>query len=117
MRFVERIPGRVRVRGIRRKALYRRAVAGLVPDEVLRRRKHPFATPYDRWLRAELGDEVRRRFAPGQPLADHIAPAGVARLVEDHQRGRFDHKRILYCLLELSEWHRAFIQGAVPSAA
>ena len=34
-----------------------------------------------------------------------------------HRSGRADHKAILFCLLELSEWHRAFIEGAVPTAA
>ena len=33
-----------------------------------------------------------------------------------HRAGRADHKRILYCLLELSEWHRAFVEGAPEPA-
>jgi hypothetical protein len=36
--------------------------------------------------------------------------------VAEHRRGRADHKSILYCLLELSEWHRAFVQAAEPAA-
>jgi len=112
MAFVETIPARTRMRAGRRKWLYRRAMAGLVPPAVLARRKHPFATPYDDWLRSELGDVVRTRFAPGMPLADVVDAATVGRLVREHQSGQSDHKRILYCLLELSEWHRAFIEGA-----
>lgn len=112
MAFVERIPARTRMRGARRKWLYRRAMAGLVPPDVLRRRKHPFATPYDDWLRSGLGDEVRRRLAPDGPLGDVVDAATVGRLVDAHQSGRADHKRILYCLLELSQWHREFVEGA-----
>ena len=111
MRYVERIPATLRVRHGRRKWLYRRGMRGLVPGSALRRRKHPSATPYDAWLRAELGQEVRRRYEPGAPLTDWIDSAGVARLVEEHRRGRSDHKRILFCLLELSEWHRGFLEG------
>jgi hypothetical protein len=37
--------------------------------------------------------------------------------VAGHRSGRADHKSILYCLLELSEWHRAFVEGRVPAAA
>jgi asparagine synthase (glutamine-hydrolysing) len=111
MAFVERIPARVRMRGARRKRLYREAMAKLVPPEVLKRKKHPFATPYDDWLRSDLGDEVARRFAPDEALSDAIDPATVGRLVREHQAGRTDHKRILYCLLELSEWHRRFVEG------
>ena len=32
-------------------------------------------------------------------------------LVAEHRSGRADHKAILYCLLELSEWHRAFVEA------
>lgn len=114
MGFVERIPARVRMKGARRKWLYRRSMAELVPPAVLQRRKHPFATPYDDWLRSALGDEVRQRFAATEPLSDVIDPATVARLVAEHQSGRSDHKRVLYCLLELSQWHREFVEQAAP---
>ncbi len=112
MAFVERIPARVRMPAARRKGLYRQAMRGLVPDGVIRRKKQPFATPYDDWLRASLGDEVSRRFTPEMPLAAAIDSATVARLVREHQSGRLDHKRILYCLLELSQWHREFVEGS-----
>lgn len=110
MQFVERIPGELRVRRLRRKWLYRKAVRRLVPREVLGRRKHPFATPYDEWLRSSLGHEVRTRYANDAALSQLIDPSVVARLAAEHRSGRRDNKRILYCLLELSEWHRAFIE-------
>ena len=111
MRFVERIPGRIRVRPRRGKALHREAVRPLVPEEALRRPKHGFSTPYDDWLRASLGREVERRYAKGSAMAELVAPTTVARLVSQHRSGRADHKRVLYCLLELSEWHGDFVEG------
>jgi asparagine synthase (glutamine-hydrolysing) len=112
MKFVERIPARTRMRGARRKRLYRDAMRGLVPAMVFSRKKQPFATPYDDWLRASLGDEVSRRYTRDAPLGGAIDPIAVTRLVSEHQSGRFDHKRVLYCLLELSQWHREFVEGA-----
>ena len=117
MRFVERLPGSLRLRRMRRKWLYRRAMRGLVPESALRRRKHPFATPYDEWLRTSLGAEVERRFAPGSELAGLARPEMVSRLVAEHRSGRSDNKRVLYCLLELAEWHRAFVEEREPAAA
>jgi asparagine synthase (glutamine-hydrolysing) len=117
MRFVERIPASRRVRPRQPKRLHRRAVAHLLPPEVTNRRKHGFATPYDDWLRASLGREVERRYAPGSTLAELIDPAAAARLVDEHRRGRADHKAILFCLLELSEWHAAFVEAREPVAA
>ena len=117
MRFVERIPARRRLRPRQPKRLHRRAMLRLLPPEVVNRKKHGFATPYDDWLRASLGEEVERRYASSSALADLVEPAAAARLVDEHRRGRADHKAILFCLLELSEWHAAFIEAREPVAA
>jgi len=116
MRFVERIPARSRVRPRQGKRLHRMAMRRLLPPEVASRPKHGFATPYDDWLRASLGQEVERRYTPGQPLAGIVRPEAVKRLVAEHRRGRADHKSVLYCLLELSEWHHAFVEAREPVA-
>ena len=117
MRFVERIPASRRVRPRQPKRLHRRAIERLLPRAITTRKKHGFSTPYDDWLRASLGREVERRYAPGTPLAELIDPGAAARLVDEHRRGRADHKAILYCLLELSEWHSAFVEAREPVAA
>src|SRR3954469_24150366 len=117
MSFVERIPARVRASARRGKRLHRRAMAELLPEQLIERPKHGFSTPYDRWLRQSLGEEVERRYAPGQPVAELIEPAEAARLGAEHRSGRSDHKDLLYCLLELAEWHRVFIEAPVAVAA
>jgi asparagine synthase (glutamine-hydrolysing) len=117
MRFVERIPARERVRPRQGKRLHRMAMQRLLAPEIASRPKHGFSTPYDDWLRASLGEEVERRYAPGEPLAGVLRPEAVKQLVAEHRRGRADHKSILYCLLELSEWHHAFVEAREPVAA
>jgi asparagine synthase (glutamine-hydrolysing) len=117
MRFVERIPAAMRASGRAGKLLHRRAVEPLVPPEALDRPKHGFSTPYDDWLRSGLGREVELRYARGSALSDLVDPDEVARLTQEHRAGRSDNKNILYCLLELSEWHRAFVEGATDARA
>jgi asparagine synthase (glutamine-hydrolysing) len=116
MRFVESVPARERVGPRAGKRLHRRALAQLVPRQIVDRPKHGFSTPYDSWLRESLGTEVERRYAPGAPASELIDSGTVAGLVAANRAGRADHKRILYCLLELSQWHRGFIEGAAPAA-
>ncbi len=117
MRFVERIPATRRLRPRQPKRLHKRAMSRLLPREIVNRPKHGFATPYDDWLRASLGREVEARYAAGSPLAELIDPTAAARLVDEHRRGRADHKAVLYCLLELSEWHATFVEAREPAAA
>src|SRR5687767_13476150 len=117
MRFVERIPVRERVRPRQGKRLHRRAMQRLLPAAITDRAKHGFSTPYDDWLRESLGTEVERRYAAGTALSELADPDTVAGLVAAHRTGRADHKRILYCLLELSEWHHAFVEAREPAVA
>ena len=115
MRFVERIPVRERVRLREGKRLHRRAMSRLVPREITDRPKYGFSSPIEDWLRQSLGAEVERRYAKDSPLAELVDPAPVAALVAGHRSGRTDNKRILFCLLELSEWHRAFVEQREPA--
>ena len=115
MRFVERIPARERVRPREGKRLHRRAMARLLPPEIADRPKHGFTSPFEDWLRESLGDEVERRYAPASALSELVDPATVGKLVAAHRSGRADHKMVLYCLLELSEWHRAFVEQREPA--
>jgi asparagine synthase (glutamine-hydrolysing) len=114
MRFVEATPARERVRIRDGKRLHRKALARLVPPAVVERPKHGFSTPYGDWMRTSLGDEVRRRCEPGNEMAELVDPATVDQLVAANAAGAADHKLLLYCLLELSQWHRTFIQGEAP---
>jgi hypothetical protein len=41
----------------------------------------------------------------------------VSLLVAQHRRRRAHWGNVLYCLLELSEWHRAFVERRVPEPA
>jgi asparagine synthase (glutamine-hydrolysing) len=117
MRWVERVPARERVRLRQGKRLHRQAMARLLPPEIIERPKYGFSSPIEEWLRESLGTEVERRYAAGSALGDLIDPGTVAGLVTDHRAARADHKRILYCLLELSEWHRAFVEQREPAQA
>ena len=123
MRFVERIPARQRVRPRAGKRLHRMAMARLLPPQLAARPKHGFSTPYDDWLRASLGREVRAplraglrarrpgrarggvapggraRARPRRPQVDPLLPAGAVRVAPRLRRGegaRGGVKRILY---------------------
>jgi asparagine synthase (glutamine-hydrolysing) len=111
MAFVERIPARARVRLRDGKRLHRRAMRQLLPHEIAERPRHGFYSPWDSWLRESLGVEVERLYADGGTLSSIVEPEAVGRLVAAHRTGSADHKWILFCLLELAQWHRAFVEA------
>ena len=117
MRFVERIPARARVRPRAGKRLHRMAMERLLPPRDRRAPQARLLHPLRRLAARSLGEEVERRYAPGRAAGRAgRAREAVAQLVDEHRRGRADHKSVLYCLLELSEWHRAFVEAREPVA-
>src|SRR5207342_3101705 len=54
VRFVVSLSDRMKIRGTETKRLLRRALAGTVPDEILRRPKQGFDLPLAAWLRGPL---------------------------------------------------------------
>jgi asparagine synthase (glutamine-hydrolysing) len=101
------LPDRLRLRFGRGKRLLRRALRGLLPPDILDRRKAGFGVPVGRWLRkAPAGFLEDRLLAAGSPLREYLEPLAVAELVRSHlDRGR-DRSHEIWALLTLESWLR-----------
>jgi asparagine synthase (glutamine-hydrolysing) len=109
------VPARLHVRGLRGKALLRRAVAPLLPRSALRRGKRGFSLPMDLWLKEPLADEVARLLAPGRLQPPGLfEPAAVASLLAEHASGRRDRSQHLWALLVFQIWYRLLTERSVP---
>ena len=95
--FCRSLPNRWKYRNGIRKYLLRRALKGLVPDEVLTRRKQGFSPPVSSWLR-DLPAPERRDTIPG--LRDEPFRERWTR----HQSGQTDERLLLWTWLTLHFW-------------
>jgi asparagine synthase (glutamine-hydrolysing) len=103
--FAMALPDRQRIRGLAKKVLLRRAVAPILPEEILRAPKHGFSLPAALWLRNELQPLVRDVLAPDRVRREgFFRPEVVTALVDDHISGRRNHDRQLWGLLAFSLW-------------
>jgi asparagine synthase (glutamine-hydrolysing) len=104
------VPARFKLGGGQLKHLLRRALTGLVPDEVLHRRKRGFGAPVGEWFKSELRplrDELLRPAA-----IEHrglLSADIVARAIADHDSRREDYSDLLLVLMNLEIWCRLFI--------
>ena len=110
-----RIPPELKLRGALRpttKHIFRRAMEGIVPDEVLRQPKAGFGAPHDRWLSHDLREMVDDLLAPELVRRrGYFDPARVRTMVEEHRAARRDWAYPIWLLLTLELWHRAFVDG------
>lgn len=107
------LPLRARVRGLQKKRLLRRAVAPLLPDEVVNGRKRGFSAPIAAWLRGEMQPFAREVLSPAAlSRQGYLAPAAVTALLDRHASGREDLSRQIWGLLTLTLWHDAHRTGS-----
>src|SRR6478672_10320815 len=104
-----RMPARLKLRGLRRKYILKRALEGVLSKDVVWRKKAGFGAPIRSWLRGPLQplisdllseETVRRRgiFRPNQ----------VKRMLDANFSGREDYNLQVFQLLGLELWHRSF---------
>jgi asparagine synthase (glutamine-hydrolysing) len=117
MEFAARLPVSLKLRGGRGKYVFKRAVSGMVPDEVLRRPKTGFGVPLDSWFREDLKEFVHDVLGERRTAArGYLRPGAVRSMLDEHVSGRRAHGHRLWALLMLEYWHRTFID-AVPVQA
>jgi asparagine synthase (glutamine-hydrolysing) len=105
-----RMPPRLKLRGLTRKYVLKRALENVLPKEVVWRKKAGFGAPIRSWLRGPL-----------QPLVDELLseesvkrrglfrPAEVKKVIDANFSGREDYNLQVFQLLGLELWHREFI--------
>jgi asparagine synthase (glutamine-hydrolysing) len=106
------IPSRLKVRGWSLKRLLKKAVAGIVPDAVLRRPKHGFSVPMDPWFRGEMRAYVREILLDERTRRRGLFDSrAVERLLGDHLSGRSVYSDQIWLLLNLELWQRIYLDG------
>ncbi len=109
--FAANIPFNLKLKGATTKHILKEAARGLLPDEIIERKKHGFGVPLGAWLRRDIApvrDILLSRRARERGLLEMSA---VERLISEHEAGRRDHSRQLWALLTLEEWQRQFVDG------
>jgi asparagine synthase (glutamine-hydrolysing) len=95
----------LKVRGFAKKRLLRRALAPLVPREILRGRKQGFSIPLAAWLRGPLEPFAREVLSPAALARQGcFDPAAVTPLLDRHLAGREDLSRQLWGLMSFTLW-------------
>jgi asparagine synthase (glutamine-hydrolysing) len=101
LQFAVRLAPGLKVRGLSLKRVLKRAVDGLLPDEILSRRKHGFGVPLDRWFRGDLESYTTGVLGPGARLREHLNGVEVDRMLAEHRTGERNHGHALWTLLTL----------------
>jgi asparagine synthase (glutamine-hydrolysing) len=104
------IPADIKMRGGELKHVMKRALADLLPPQILNRKKRGFGMPMGAWLKRELAPVLRDVLSPSSLAARGLfRPQAVQRLIADHQANRIDGTDRLLALLNLEIWSRIYL--------
>lgn len=110
MELAARMPVNLKLRGLKRKYILKRAAEKLLPKEIVWRKKAGFGAPIRSWLRGPL-----------KPMVDDLLseetvrkrglfqPAEVQKIINANQSGKEDFNLQVFQLLTLELWQRAFL--------
>ena len=110
LEMAARMPPSLKLHGLKRKYILKRALEKLLPREVVWRKKAGFGAPIRSWLRGALrpmiADLLSEEAVKRRGL---FRPAEVERIIAANSSGREDLNLQVFQLLTLELWHRAFI--------
>ena len=110
-----RMPSRFKIRGRALKHIMKRALGGLLPDDILFRQKRGFGAPMGAWLKHELSGLTKTLLSP-QAVGRRglVRPHVVKETLALHEANKEDHTDHLLALLNLEVWCRMYLDKQSP---
>ena len=110
--LARRIPARLKNADEGGKRILRRAMSELLPAEILAKRKQGFSPPDESWYRGPTMDYIQEILLDARSLErGYFRPDYIRSMLEEHVRGRVNHRLLIWSLLSFEWWNRLFIDG------
>ncbi|MDC1311130.1 asparagine synthase (glutamine-hydrolyzing) [Burkholderiales bacterium] len=110
--FTMDIPETWKTRNGEAKYLLKKAVEGLIPDNIIYRKKMGFGAPMADWLRGDFGHQAEGAVLGSALLRrGHLNVGHIRKLFDEHRSGRRDNSLYLWTLFNLTSWYDYWIDG------
>lgn len=112
--YCGRLGARYKVRGLKKRYLFKQAMQDILPHAILRKPKQGFGLPVAVWLRT---DPAMRACVHDVLLSQRtrargwVNPEFIARLLDRHASGGWDHAAAIWLLLVLELWMRRYMDA------
>lgn len=106
LELTARIPSSMKLRGTSGKYIFKKAMADILPHDILHRQKQGFAVPLRRWFRGEIRDLAHDAiFSRDDGILD---VSYLRKIWDEHQAGTYDRSSHLWAILMYREWRERF---------
>ncbi|HTV09554.1 MAG TPA: asparagine synthase (glutamine-hydrolyzing) [Candidatus Aquilonibacter sp.] len=116
--FAASLPSGMKVNGLVRKYLLKKVARKWLPNEIIDRKKEGFPMPFSLWFRTECRAFVHDLLSPETVRRRGLfQPDYVQRLLNEHDAKTADHGSLIWGLLSVELWHRAFLDSGRPKCS
>ncbi len=110
--FAAALPPHLKLNGLTRKYLLKKASGTLLPPQIINRKKQGFPIPVSAWLRKEARAYMRDLLSPAVLQKRGLFDvAYVGKLIAQHESGFADHGMLLWGLMSVEIWQQLFIDS------
>ena len=110
----ENLPGKKLLYGSQSsggKAVLRKAMSRIIPDEITGRSKQGFSAPDASWFRGESIDYINRLLrSPKAMIYEFLRPEYVTQVLDEHCSGRVNRRLLIWSMLSFEWWCRIFLK-------
>lgn len=94
------------------KSVLRKAMAELIPEKIINRKKQGFSAPDESWYRGENARYIRELLLTKKTASsEFINPKYIARVVDEHMHKKVNNRLLIWSLMNFEWWCRIFLQG------
>lgn len=94
------------------KYILRRAMSGILPNDIIQNRKQGFSAPDQSWYMKQLLEYVRSILLSSRSLdRGYFQRDYLERILAEHVAGKANHRLLIWSLLSFEWWNRLFLDG------
>lgn len=106
--FIASLPGSWKLKGLKTKYVFRSALNGLLPDNIVNRGKQGYSLPVKHLLRGKMKTYMVSLLNESPVIRENMDIAYVNQLIREHSAMVHNHNHVLWALMNVAIWHNRF---------
>ncbi len=106
--YMAGLPGGWKLKGMRTKHVFRAALEGMLPDNIVNRGKQGYSLPVKNLLRGQLKDYMIDLLNNSSIIKETMDIDFVNHLIKEHDEMVHNHNHVLWALINIAIWQQKF---------
>jgi asparagine synthase (glutamine-hydrolysing) len=106
--YMAGLPGGWKLKGMRTKHVFRAALDGMLPDNIVNRGKQGYSLPVKNLLRGQLKDYMVDLLNNSSIIRETMDVDFVNHLIKEHDEMVHNHNHVLWALINIAIWQQKF---------